>query len=178
MSLVAAADARALGVGLDLDDAALQAVLDREEAEVVRRFGPNAGDGVTQAETTYPRGRSVYLRRAVASVVGVTECLSVGDAPTSRAVGDYVLWGSEGRIERAAASPPWGAVVTVTYVPADDSDLRRSVVIELARVATEQTSGAGLDVAGLGYRIGGGSATARAWQQARDAQYARLGYLS
>lgn len=177
MSLVTAADAQARGVGLDLSSPDLQTLLDREEAEIVRRFGANYGVGVTVSETVYPAGRSLYLKRRLTAVTSITEYLYPGDAaPTTRAAADYIIWGSEGRIERSGASVGWGRVVTVVYTPADDTDLRREVLLDLVRASTETAASTAETIEGLGYRISGGTAGgARAAEQARAAAYARLG---
>lgn len=177
MTLLTAADAQALGVGLGLDPALLQSIIDAEEAEIVRRFGVAAA-GIT--EPTAPRGDSLYLRRPVASVMSITEYQYVGDpAPLTRVAADYFVWPSEGRIERAAASLPWGRICTVVYMPADDSSLRKTVLLELTRIATEQDAAAGGSVSGLGYSISAPSGvSAQTATQARSAQYARLGWRS
>lgn len=178
MALLTAAQARAQGVGLGLAPADLQALIDREEAELVRRFGPHAGP---LSEVVQPRRNSdsLLLKRRIASVVSISEGLYVGDpSPTPRAASDYVIWADEGRIERSAVSLHWGAICTVVYEPADETDLRTMVLLELVRIASEQDVGVGGTVSGLGYSIGGGGATAKAWADARARQYARLGWRS
>lgn len=175
MSLLTPAQAQAQGVGLGLDDATLAGIIAAEEAEIVRRFGANAPGPVV--ETLRGGGKSLYLKRALASVTSVVETLVLGDTvSTTLTTYDYYPWLPEGRLERLDAL--WGALVVVTYVPADDTSLRTSVLLELVRIATEQTAGGG-SVSGLGYSItSAGSADGSAWQRQRGAQYARLGWLS
>lgn len=179
MSLITPAQAQALGIGVELATADLQAIIDREEAELTRRFGLPQAAAIT--ETVRPRGASVYLRRPVATVTSVADALYVGDpAPAPRLPADYAVWGDEGRLERAATAAGWGAVVVVTYTPPDESHLRTSVLIELVRIAAEQRAGAaGSETikdgeASVTFQHGG----ATDYRAARDAQYARLGWLS
>ena len=169
------AQAQAQGVGLGVDDATLASIIAREEAEIVRRFGANYPGPMT--ETLAGGGRSLYLKRALTSVTTVVETLVLGDTvSTTLTTLDYYVWPDEGRLERLYGC--WGALVVVTYVPADDTDLRTSVLLELVRIATEQTAGGG-SVSGLGYSIASaGSSDGAAWARQRGAQYARLGWLS
>lgn len=184
MSLLTAAQAQALGIGLSLSATDLQAVIDREEAELVRLFGA-VYTGAAISETTHGGGRSLYLKRRITSVSSIIEYLYPGDtAPVTLTTSDYFVWGDEGRIERVpwgtTASTTWGRVVTVSYVPTDDTDLWRMVLAELVRIATEQTatSGGG-SVAGLGFSVSdSSSASGGSWGNLRAAQYARIGWLS
>jgi hypothetical protein len=185
MSLLTIAQAHALGVGLSLTDADLQIILDREEAELVRRFGPVYVAATPISETVQGGGRSIYLKRGIGTVSSIVEYLYPGDtAPVTLVAADYFIWASEGRIERvpygSTAANQWGKVVTVSYIPTDDRDLWRMVLIELVRIATEQTatSGGG-GVSGLGFSVRDGDTSAGAdWGSLRGAQYARIGWLS
>lgn len=171
MSLVTIAQVNALGAGGGLADADLQVLIDREEAEIVRRFGAHYVDGSTTVSETVPGGRkSIYLRRAVGSVSSIQEYAYLGDtAPITLTSTDYYTWGNQGRIERLTQSV-WGAVAIVVYVPVDDRDLRRQAIIELVRLGAAQDTGQ--SVSGLGYSISGQDT--QDWQQARAMQYARL----
>lgn len=181
MALLTAAEAQALGVGAGLAPADLQRILDDEETELVRQCGPHTG-AITEVLRTRRGDDSLLLSRAVGTVTRITEQLYVGDPqPTTRDAADYQVWADEGRIERAAISLAWGAVVTVVYTPADTQALRRSVLLELARIAAEQAASAGAgggSVSGLGYSVSGGGGTATDWSRARQAQYGRLGWRS
>lgn len=181
MSLLTIAQAQALGVGLGLSDADLQVIIDREEAELVRRFGA-VYTGAAISETTHGGGHSIYLKRGIGTASSIVEYLYPGDtAPVTLVAADYFVWSDEGRIERVSTASCWGAVVAVSYIPTDDRDLWRMVLAELVRIATEQTAtGGGGGVSGLGFSVsesGGGSAGAN-WGNLRAAQYARIGWLS
>lgn len=174
MALLDAYEVQALGVGLGFSADDLQTFLDLEEAELTRRFGAPAA---ARSEVVRPRGQSLYLARPIGSVASISEQQYVGDPnPISRAAGDYVIWAGEGRLERAAGSLAWGVVCTVTYTPEDDTSLRTQVLLELARIATEQTTGMAGTTSGMGYSLTQiGTDGARNWQRARDLQYGRLG---
>lgn len=191
MALLTAAEAQARGVGVGLDPADLQAIIDAEAAELVRLFGPAyAGDETdppSYTETVQPRGESLYLRRAIAAVTSVTELRHIGDpVPVVRPATDYYAWAAEGRIQRAPDSLRWGRLCTVVYAPADDTTLRTAVLLELVRIATEQTAEAGGSESvtapdGSSYRTTaatGSRAGAGGWEAARARQYARMGWLS
>jgi hypothetical protein len=184
MSLLTPADLQALGIGLDLTDAALQSVIDAEEAELVRRFGPNYPGPQTET-VSGRRVASLYLKRAIVSVTSITEYLFLGDtAPVTLVAGDYLIWNEEGRIQRVPTGPNgaghWGYRATVVYVPADDTVLRKSVLTELVRIGVEQpaTSGTGESVSGLTFSIGKSVSGAPTYTMQRAAAYARLGWLS
>lgn len=182
MSLLTIAQAQALGVGLGLSDSDLQTIIDREEAELVRRFGAvYTGAAISETLEVGECERFVYLLRQITSVSSIIEYLYPGDtAPVTLVAADYFVWAKTGRIKRVSTASYWGQVVVVTYIPVDDRDLWRMVLAELVRIATEQTatSGGG-SVSGLGFSVsesgGGGGAN---WSNLRAAQYARIGWLS
>lgn len=182
-SLITTTEAQAMGVGLALSAAQLQTIIDQEEAEIVRRFGANY-TGVAVPETAHGGGVSLYLKRQITSVSAVTEYLYIGDtAPRTLAAVDYEIWTEEGRLERlwtgTTGAGKWGAKVVVSYIPADDTDLRKAVLTALVQIAIQSVapSGSGGSVSGLGYSITG-ARTATNWQALRGDQYARLGWLS
>ncbi len=181
MSLLTIAQAQALGAGLGFSDADLQTVIDREEAELVQLFGA-VYTGAAISETVHGHGRAIYLKRQIASVASITEYLFPGDtAPVTLTSADYYVWPAEGRIERlpwgASASRQWGTPIVVSYIPTDDTALWRMVLVELVRIATEQTATIGGKVSGLGYSVSS-DATGTNWENLRQAQYARIGWLS
>lgn len=170
MSLVTLTHLRAM-VTTGLDDTQLQTIIDREEAEVVRRYGAHYVDSVTTIVETYqPTGlmRNVFLRRGISSIASVTEQRSLSSQVTPVASTDYAAWYEQGRLERVNGT--WGAVVNVTYVPQNDRDLRRQVIIELVRLALEQTAMRSESIAGEH------SYTAPEWEQVRVQLYRRLGF--
>lgn len=187
MSLLTPADLQALGIGLDLDTAALQGVIDAEEAELVRRFGPNYPG--PQTETVLGRrGASLFLMRAIESVTSIVSYLYLGDTvPVTLVAADYLIWNDEGRVQRVPTGPNaaayWGERATVVYVPFDDTALRKSVLVQLVGIGVAQSasSESGGSVSGLGFSVGASSSngsSAGGASDPRSAAYARLSWLS
>lgn len=124
MSLVSVSEARARGIPLPVDDAALQDVIDEQEAWLARRIGPLTGArtekfyvgiGVTQ-------GR-LGLRR-------YTDAVTVVDAGATVDPTHYRLVdrGSSVILTYTATSWWWfGPYVEVTYTPNDLDEVRYAV---------------------------------------------------
>lgn len=166
-SLVSTTEVNAIGAGGGLGDSDLQVVIDREEAELIRRFGDHTG---SRTEVIQGGGRVLFTRRPISSITSITEVYYLGDtASTTLTTADYYAWLTQGRLERLGGL--WGAAVSVTYTPIAETDLRKAVLLELVRLAVSQD--AGQSVSGLGYSIDGNVSTLQ-WQAARERLYARL----
>jgi hypothetical protein len=158
-SLLAPADIRQ-HIETDLADSALQRLIDGEEAEIVRRFGPH-----TTADETFevspwdlaqggmfpwgypwgevfPWGASNWLAlgRPAQSITTLTEW--IGTVSTVLSATDYAVRAAI-RIERLPTGPNprlgWGHRVEVVYVPADDSARRVRVLINLVQLSLSYT---------------------------------------
>lgn len=183
MPLLTAAEAQALGVGLDLDLASLQAVIDGEEAEMIRLFGPH-GDGATPVTATVrPRGGSVYVNRPILSVSSASAAAYPGGTPITIASDQRYVWGDTGVVDLYPSGFAWEvwdrrAVVTLTYVPTDDRALRKQILLSLTQIATEvPASGSGGKVSGLGFSGDdsvSGLASVSGIDSARTSAYAQL----
>lgn len=169
MSLLTLAELRAV-VSTGLSDATLQAIIDREEAEIVRRRGA-AGDGATPIVETIAGGaRSVFLKRAAVSVTTVTENAH-GTTPTTVTATGYALWAGRGQLTRLPTDAVWQDVVTVTYIPIDERSRRKQAIVEFVRIALERTAMKGESVAGeYSYQ-------APEWDSLRAVLYRGLGFL-
>lgn len=169
MSLVTPAMIRAQ-INTSLSDADLQNVIDREEREVIRVAGAHYTSSTQIITETLTGGRrGINLPRAITSVTALSEATVLGDTPEALTANtDYYVWPELGRIERLPCGRPWGPVVLISYKPADDTDLREAVIIELVRLALEHTALRSETVQGE-Y-----SYTAVDWEQARADQLARL----
>lgn len=173
MSLITVAEIQALGADGGLTDEQLQFVIDREEAELVRRYGYPTG---SRTETIDGYDRAVFTKRRISSVSAVTETYALGDtATTLTANTDYYVRAELGMIIRLPEYIRWARLVTVTYTPVDDSNLRKQVLVELVRLTTNQDTGS--TISGLGYSISGGPKDTLAWQANRESLYARLAGL-
>lgn len=174
MALVEVEEIQALGADGGVDAATLEEVIAREEAEMIRKFGAHYSGSTPLVERIKGGAESIYLSRPIGAVTSIAEYLYLGDtAPATLATTDYFIWATEGRIERVLTAAKWGALVSVTYTPVDDTALRKSVLVDLVRLATSEDAGGG-SVSGLGFSISGGSSNAR---QQRATLYARLGWL-
>lgn len=181
MPLLTAAQAHARGVGLDLSDADLQSVIDDEEAQMIAKHGPH-GDGVISvSEVARREGGSIFLRRAAVSVTSVTQAEYPGGTGTVLATTDYYLW-PQGQLDLYPASTPYaaqydaGKQLTVVYVPVNDLALRRSVLLELVKITTEESATSGGKVSGLGFSVDDSTATIEVGSRARA--YRKLEFFS
>jgi hypothetical protein len=144
MSLVTVAEVRAL-VNSGLTDAQLQAVIDREEAIMVERCGAHYVDtSMRNTETLHGGYTRLHVAQKITSVYRVTEDSVV----LSQADGDFRLWELEGCLERLPVGSLWGEVVSVIYVPYNDNQRRKAVLVEMVRHALERMAMASESVAG------------------------------
>jgi len=144
MSLAIIAEVRAL-VSNALTDTQLQAVIDREESLLIMRCGAHYVDTDTRiTETLYGGVLNLYLSRRLTSVYRVTEDSVV----LSQTDDDFRVRLNEGRLERLPAGTAWGDEISVIYVPYDDNEHRKQVLIELVRFAIERTAMRSENVAG------------------------------
>lgn len=120
----------------DLSDEALQRILNAEEAEIVRRYGPTA----TQTEMQQGGQTLLVLWRKAGSITSVIETAIDNVTQTTLAANDYRLWPS-GQLERLVTGTHpaafWAPLVTVTYVPEDQSAQRKGVLVQLAALAAK-----------------------------------------
>ncbi len=143
MSLLTIGEVRAL-ISTGMDDAQLQAVIEREEAWLIHAYGPHYAAGLSVTETLAGRQmRSLYLRRPIATVTSITVDGALVDS------GNYRMWGNEGRIERLPAGSRWGEeAIVVVYGPQDDNALRKGALIDLLRLTVSRSGLKSESVAG------------------------------
>lgn len=133
MSLITVAELRARWPTA-LSDETLQDVIDAVDAEIVSMFGAHYVNVATTVTETLGGGLvDLFFCRPLTSIT------SVVDDGVTLTSDDYRLWGSQGRLQRLPAGALWGDVVVVVYVPADDNDRRRGVMLGLARLDAERT---------------------------------------
>ncbi len=167
MSLVSLTDVRAL-ITTALDDTQLQAVIDREETELIARLGPHGETGLTLTLRN-PLGLVLFLPRQLASITSVSEQAYPGATGAVLANTDY--WYDGAILNRVGALWPTGGVLTITGIPADLAR-RKNVLIELVRLALEQTAMQSESIANeYSYQ-------APEWERLRADLYRRLTYMS
>jgi hypothetical protein len=123
-------------VETDLTDAALQRIIDSQEALIVRRLGAHE----VQCQVFSPNyQRVLYPYRKVSSITSIVE--EVGDTETTLAADDYAVTADGRRIDRKqdGTNPRrfWGERVTVTYAPEGQADERKMVLIDLCKLTIE-----------------------------------------
>ncbi len=174
-SLVTPQEVQAL-VQSSLSTNQIQEVIDREETELIRRFGAHTNIDATTlvrlVEDLVGLQTSVFVDRRINTVASITVSLDAfvtNVTPVSDRI-DYRVFADEGRIERALLGVPikWERDVRVTYTPYDDDDVRKSCLIDVVRIALERQAFQSESVAGeYSYR-------APDWEQARESIYGRL----
>jgi hypothetical protein len=144
MSLVTVAEVRAM-VTTGILDTPLQAIIDREEAIMVQRCGAHYADTSTRITETVRGGYPLlHVAQKITSVYRVTEDGTV----LSQTDEDFRVWELEGMLERLPAGSVWGSVVAVIYVPYNDNERRKAVLIELVRLALDRMAMQSENVAG------------------------------
>jgi hypothetical protein len=169
MSLVSVDEVRAL-IETPLEDEALEALIEREEAVMVKRIGPNYDALVPLVEVWEGDGKEVFLNRPITTITTITEAECLGDDPTALTTDEFYVWHKQGRLTRLPKWKCWGSVVTVTYQPEDDTETRKALLIELLRLTLERTGLKSENVAGE-Y-----SYTAWDWDDSRDRLLASYGF--
>lgn len=118
----------------DLPDTALTRILDSNDALIIARAGPLAAEtemqyfGLEEIDTEL-----FWLKRKASAITTVIE--TVGTTDTTLASDDYAL-DSNGLILRRLSTGTnqrilWGNRVKVTYVPADETDIRTIALVNL-----------------------------------------------
>lgn len=131
MSLLVPADARRF-IDTDLDDIALQLLLDAAEADIVDAAGPV---GTVVEFLTAGPGDLILLSQQAASVTSVIE------VDTTLNANDYELYGSGRALHRKStgANPDyrWRGRLVVTYVPVSSLERRKATQVALVKLALD-----------------------------------------
>lgn len=123
MSSLTIAEARSL-IETDLQDADLQAVIDREEEWLAGRIGQLAG-ARSQTFYVYGEDRPLRLQRPTAALTTVVDHGVLLTAP------DFLLLGGGFLVERTRRG--WDGPIVVTYAPNDAGQVDR-ITLELVRL--------------------------------------------
>lgn len=145
MSLVSVDEVRAL-VGTHLTDTQLQTVIDRVEDGVTDEIGaPYEDDSTTITETVRGDKKNIYLKRPVKSVSSVTEYTQLSDETGNSLTenDEYYVWPDQGRLQRIHGiwgKEKWGKMVEVSYIPQDQREKRKQVIIDLVRLELNRSA--------------------------------------
>jgi len=168
MSLVSVAEARAQ-INSSLSDAELGAVIDRIEAEIEAKIGPNQDDtgNITHVVTKRGGADCLFMPSEISSIVSIVEDTVTLDSD------QYQIWPA-GVIERLPVDcSVWGDRCVVTYYPADDREIRKSVIIDVLRLDLNRTGMLEESIGGeYSYK------TAGDWDQRRREIMKRVGFLA
>ena len=140
MSLLDVSELKPL-VPSPLSDDELDILIERVETQITAVIGePYSDASTTISETHAGYSRSLYLKRPISSVSTLTEYQALTDTTgTVLTEGEtFYVWPDQGRIERLGASK-FGARVIVAYVPRDDREKRKQVIIDLVRLYVSRT---------------------------------------
>lgn len=174
--LLLADEAQVRGVGTDMADDDLQAIIDAEEALMVRRFGAHGTGVATVTEVLMRQGRNVYPPRPFVSVSSVKTAPYPGGSLTTLASTDYYTWAARGYVELYPGGlliDTIGEAVTLVYVPVDDRALRKEVLLNLVKLTIADATLPVGRVSGMGFSIEGGGDQG----ETRAALYRKLGYF-
>jgi hypothetical protein len=122
------------------EDDALQGIIDTNEAEIVRLFGPHA----RMEERLYGGTAHLYPARQVGAIVSISETIGVGPGATTTVLDptDFQLLDGGRTIRRLASGTNaryrWG-LAEVEYVPLDDIQVRVGVLVDLCKVDLRPT---------------------------------------
>lgn len=134
MSLLRVSQLKEL-VETDLDDPALQRLLDDAEDEILRLFGEHS------SQVDYLQGGEEYLflTRVAGSISEIVE--SIGDTDTALETDDYESYYGGRALRRLSDGTnqrtTWGERLKVTYTPSDDTNIRNRVQADLVKLAIQ-----------------------------------------
>lgn len=140
MALITANELRS-ALSTSLLDGELDEIIEREEAELVRRAGANWSVNLELTEKHVGGERYIFTDRPIDSVTTVTESSdNFVNTDVLTATEYRVAHELDGAIERLSAGVPikWRRDVEVVYAPTDDTLIRKAVLIELCRIGLER----------------------------------------
>jgi len=151
----------------DLEDNALQRLIDDAESEIVKAHGERSTQ--TDTFTGETLATALFLSRKAVEITTIVE--EVAGEETTLAADDYRLRYEGRQIQRLATGTnprsTWGEVVTVLYEPKDDLERRLRVTIDLVKLAVAYNA---LD----SETVGDYAARSVKYEQERSALLARL----
>jgi hypothetical protein len=107
MSLLSVDELRAQ-VQTGVNDVELQTIIDREEAEIVARYGAHADGSSAIAEPCDGGACSVYLKRRIASVTSISEARALGGSGNDPHQHAVLHLSGAGAHHPAAEGTRWG----------------------------------------------------------------------
>lgn len=124
----------------DLGDTALDRLGSAAEQLIIREAGDITELTEVLNEQGYPRGRerTIYLARTITSITSIKEREHFDDAQITLSADDYRQEGDRALVRLREGTNPrlfWAPHTEIIYVPVVDSDLRKTVQINLVKLA-------------------------------------------
>ncbi len=145
MTLLSVAEFRE-HVTTPLVDDALQRLLDASEAEIDQEAGALG----STTELAFGSGRYIFLARPASAFASVTE--TWGSTATVLAADDYLVHPGGLLLERLSTGTNsrsrWWGQVAVIYTPADDTDIRIGVQLDLMQLMLNFIPGVSMEQVG------------------------------
>ena len=129
-----------------LADAALQTIMDAEEAEIVARYGAHgAADDTGPSISRRYLGdeKLIFLGQRAASITSIDETVvsSTGETTTTLSADDYQSWDAGRALRRLNSGTNkrdlWGSYMDVVFVGFEDRDRRKLVLINLVKLSVQ-----------------------------------------
>lgn len=128
----------------DLSDDELNLLIEEATGEIVRRYGHAVSAGPVTV-TLSGGNRSLFLDRPLDLGADVEVVEIDGDLETTLTADDFHVWHGGRLLERLStgtnARSRWSNLVTVTYVPIDDTARRDETVIKLVKLSIDYEGG-------------------------------------
>jgi len=128
----------------DLKDAAVQRLIDDAESEIDERIGQLAtGTDTFEGDIL---ATALFLSRRAKTITTATEEIRSGGGYQTTVLDptDYKLRYEGRQIERLTSGvnprSTWGDIVTVVYVPEDDTNRRKRVAVDLVKLAAQYSA--------------------------------------
>lgn len=122
----------------DLSDPELQALIDENEDEIVRRYGARATDDPITVEVEGGT-ESLILTHPIVDELEIVE--TDGDVETTLDETDYRVWNGGRRLQRldGGVNPrsDWAGLVTLTYNPVSMNKQRDETIIKLITLSID-----------------------------------------
>jgi len=117
-----------------LSDDAIEMFLDLEEAAIIAQHGPHYDPESPLYEYIEGMKPTLWTARPIETLQEVIE-----NGETVEADG-YEVWPNYGKLVRCPPGAWWGRQCVVVYVPVDDTNKRKAVLLELVRLAASRSA--------------------------------------
>jgi hypothetical protein len=125
-------------VETDLGDTALGRLIDDADGEIIDRLGALA----SQVEVIPGGEKYIVIARKAISITAIVE--RIRETDYALGADDYTLLSDKRRVQRLQGSTVpsiwWQGLVTITYVPVDETIPRKRLLVDLVRLSASYTA--------------------------------------